>query len=189
MNAPNAISLARLLSVPVFVWLILTERLEAAFWLFVAAGISDAIDGILAKRFGMATQLGAYLDPIADKALLVTAFIALGYRGEIPLWLVILVVSRDALIVGGALVFEALTRSLTMEPLLVSKVNTFMQLCVITVALLPPMIGNVPTSIVTWLCYVAAVTTVMSGAAYVFIWSDRASRMEKSSSPNERNKV
>ncbi len=187
MNAPNTISMARLLSVPVIVWFILTERLEAAFWLFVAAAVSDAVDGILAKRFGMATKLGAYLDPIADKALLVTAFVALGYRGEIPLWLVLLVVSRDVLIVGGALVFEALTRSLTMEPLWISKVNTVTQLCVITIALFPPMFGNVPLGIVTSLYYFAALTTVLSGAAYVFIWSGRASSAENAPSLKERD--
>ncbi len=181
MNLPNAISFARLLSVPVFIWLVLTERLEAAFWLFVAAGISDAVDGILAKRLKMRTELGAYLDPIADKVLLVTGFIALGYRDAVPLWLVILVVSRDVLIVGGALMFETMTKSLTMEPLMISKANTVAQLTLIAAVLLPAMFGTLPEPVVTSLCTIVAVTTVSSGAAYVFIWSNKASAMTKTS--------
>ena len=81
MNIPNLLTLGRICAVPVIIWLILDRLMEAAFWDALAAAISDAVDGIIAKRFDMQTRLGAYLDPIADKALLVSVFIALGYEG------------------------------------------------------------------------------------------------------------
>ena len=101
MSIPNLITLARILLVPVVVWAIATGQMQLAFLLFLAAGISDAVDGFLAKRFGMTTELGAYLDPLADKALIVSIYVTLGITGVIPLWLVILVVSRDIMIVGA----------------------------------------------------------------------------------------
>ena len=128
MNLPNSITLARLFCVPVVVWMILVDRMGAAFWVSFAAAISDAIDGIIAKRFRMETVLGGFLDPIADKALLVCVYIALGYEGYLPEWVVILVVFRDALIIGGALLFHTLTQSLSMKPLMISKINTTAQL-------------------------------------------------------------
>src|ERR1051326_9618384 len=85
------------------VWAIMNWWMLAAFLLFLAAGVSDAIDGYLAKRFAMTSDLGAYLDPLADKALIVSIYVTLGVSGEIPVWLVILVVSRDIMIVGAVL--------------------------------------------------------------------------------------
>ncbi|MGH6946651.1 MAG: CDP-alcohol phosphatidyltransferase family protein, partial [Kiloniellales bacterium] len=95
---PNLITLARLLVVPVAVYVILTEAFVAAFWIFVLAGISDAIDGAIAKRFRVTSELGAYLDPLADKALLVSVYVTLSQVDQLPVWLVILVVFRDVLI-------------------------------------------------------------------------------------------
>ena len=96
MSIPNLITLGRILLVPIVVWAIWSGAMWAAFVLFLAAGVSDAVDGYLAKRFGMTTVLGAYLDPLADKALIVSIYVTLGIIGKIPGWLVILVVSRDA---------------------------------------------------------------------------------------------
>ena len=95
MSIPNLITLGRILLVPVVVWAITAGEMRIAFVLFLAAGISDAVDGFLAKRFGMTTELGAYLDPLADKAMIVSIYVMLALVGAIPLWLVILVVSRD----------------------------------------------------------------------------------------------
>src|SRR5437763_6265642 len=103
LSIPNLITLARILLVPVVVWAIASNQMLFAFLLFVAAGISDAVDGFLAKRFGMTSELGAYLDPLADKVLIVSIYVSLGFVGAIPLWLVILVVSRDIMIVGAIL--------------------------------------------------------------------------------------
>ncbi len=128
LNIPNMISLGRVLSVPVVFWLLLSGRYQAAFFLFVAAGVSDAIDGWLAKRYNWQTELGAYLDPLADKLLIVCIFVAMGWRGELPSWLVIAVVSRDLLIVTGVMLAWLLDHPVIIKPLIVSKLNTFAQL-------------------------------------------------------------
>jgi len=181
MNIANLISLARLLSVPIFVWLLLSGETPAAFWLFLIAAVSDAVDGIIAKQFHMQTNLGAYLDPIADKTLLVTAYIVLGSMGLLPVWVVIAVVSRDALIVGGALVFEKLTGALNMEPLLISKANTVMQILLVTAAMLPSVFAYPEEHVVTLLSAAVLLTTMVSGGAYVYIWTLRAHVFERTS--------
>lgn len=128
LNLPNLITIARILLVPVMVWAIASHEMRIAFVLFLAAGLSDAVDGFLAKRFNMASELGAYLDPIADKVLIVSIYIALGVTEAIPRWLVILVVSRDILIVGGITLPWILGNPITVRPLLVSKLNTAAQI-------------------------------------------------------------
>ena len=115
MNLPNFITFARICSVPLIVWLIVNNHLLAGFWVTLAAGLSDAADGIIAKRFNRITELGTYLDPIADKALLMCLFIALGHQGYIDVWLVSLVVLRDGIMFGGAVLFINLTDSLPQE--------------------------------------------------------------------------
>lgn len=173
MNLPNIISLARLVAAPVTVWLILTGYDTLAFSLFVTAGVSDAIDGLIARHFGRATLLGGYLDPIADKALLVGAYLSLGDRGLVPLWLVILVVSRDILIVGGAILVHTMTRRLRMEPLLVSKANTVAQIVLVAVILAGLGLGLDVARWVDPMIWVVAATTAASGAAYVVTWARR----------------
>jgi cardiolipin synthase (CMP-forming) len=101
LSIPNIITLGRIILVPVIVWAIVSSQMEIAFAIFVIAGVSDAVDGFLAKRFNMASELGALLDPLADKALLVSIFVALGIWGAVPRWLVILVVSRDIMVVAA----------------------------------------------------------------------------------------
>ena len=128
MSIPNLITLGRVILVPVVFWLLLTGELKAAFLVFVVAGISDAVDGFLAKRFNWETELGAYLDPIADKLLIVCIFIALGVTGRLPSWLVITVVSRDVLIVIAVVLSWLLGHPTPMKPLAVSKINTVAQI-------------------------------------------------------------
>ncbi len=185
VNLPNLISLCRLLSVPLLVWLILDNQMEWAFWLFIAAGISDAVDGFIAKHLNSESVLGAYLDPLADKALLVSVYIALGNQSFLPNWLVIMVVFRDIMIVGGVLLFYTLTQTLKMEPLLISKANTVAQI-VLAGAVLGIAAMNLSKSGVallqsylSWpLVYLVAVTTFASGATYLVQWSRRAAKME-----------
>jgi cardiolipin synthase len=166
VNLPNLITLGRLLSVPVAIWLVLSGALAAAFWLFVAAGLSDAVDGFIAKRFDQRTALGALLDPVADKTLLVSMYVTLGMAQRLPTWLVILVVFRDALIVGGFLLVSALGQPMRWEPLLISKLNTALQIGLVGLVLmglgfhLDFGLGAVPL-------YVVAATTVISGAGYL----------------------
>lgn len=187
MNLANIISLLRLVSVPVFVWLVVKDHLSAAFWVFLAAAISDALDGIIAKKMNMQTTLGAYLDPIADKTLLVSAYIVLGYKGMLPAWLVILVVSRDMLIVGGALLFEKLTGALTMQPIFVSKINTALQLLLVLSVLGPTAFAFGVSGVVPSLTLAVGLSALVSGGAYVVIWSRRAHLMEQSTSERNRD--
>jgi cardiolipin synthase len=128
LSIPNLITLARILLVPVLVWAIISGEMQLAFLLFVAAGVSDAVDGFLAKRFGMASDLGAYLDPLADKALIVSIYVSLGFAGAIPLGLVILVVSRDLMIVTAVMLSWLVGRPVAIKPLRVSKLNTAAQI-------------------------------------------------------------
>ena len=127
MNIPNIITLGRIILVPVIVWAIASNQMEVAFAVFVVAGVSDAIDGFLAKRFNMESELGALLDPLADKALLVSIFVALGIWGAVPRWIVILVVSRDIMIVAAVIVSWLFDKPVPMKPSMVSKLNTVAQ--------------------------------------------------------------
>jgi cardiolipin synthase (CMP-forming) len=127
LNIPNIITLARIILVPVVVWAIASNQMEIAFAVFVVAGVSDAVDGFLAKRFNMTSELGALLDPLADKALLVSIYVALGIWGAVPRWIVILVVSRDIMIVAGVIVSWLFDKPVPMKPSMVSKLNTVAQ--------------------------------------------------------------
>lgn len=176
---PTAITLARMVAVPVMVYLILDGRLAAAFWIFVLAGVSDALDGYLAKRLDAVSNIGAYLDPLADKALLVAAFLTLGHMDHIPLWLVILIVFRDVVIVGGALLYQTLTQALKMEPLFISKVNTTVQIIFVGMVLAKLGLGITAVEITEAGAYIVALTTVASGAAYVWKWGKRAFAYEE----------
>jgi cardiolipin synthase len=128
LSIPNLITLGRILLVPVVVWAIVSSEMLIAFLLFLAAGISDAVDGFLAKRFGMSSELGAFLDPLADKVLIVSIYVSLGIAGAIPGWLVILVVSRDIMIVGAVMLSWLIGSPVEMKPLTVSKLNTAAQI-------------------------------------------------------------
>jgi len=128
LNLPNLITIGRILLVPVVVWAIGSGEMQIAFLLFLIAGVSDAVDGFLAKRLGMTSELGAHLDPLADKALIVSIYVALGITEAIPRWLVILVVSRDILIVGGVMLAWFVDKPIRVKPLLVSKLNTAAQI-------------------------------------------------------------
>ncbi len=180
MNIPNSITLIRLFSVPVIVWLIIVNQMETAFWISLGAALSDALDGIIAKRFKMVSVLGGFLDPIADKALLVCLFIALGHEGYLPVWLVILVVFRDLLIVGGAVLFHTLTQSLEMKPLTISKINTALQLFLLVLVLAGEAFTLGVDLSRDVLIYLVAATTFGSGIIYVFAWTKIASEMERS---------
>jgi cardiolipin synthase len=168
VNLANIITFGRLCAVPLAFWLVLDHRIGDAFILFVAAGVSDALDGWLARRYG-GNAIGALMDPVADKALLVTMYITLATVGALPDWLAILVVFRDLLIVGGVVVLAVLGHGVTIRPLYISKVNTVMQIVLIGVSLLQSGFGlGIPglPGILIW-CVMA--TTLSSGAAYVWI--------------------
>jgi cardiolipin synthase len=172
INLPNFISLLRLAAVPLVVWLVLIGRLDLAFGLFVAAGVSDAIDGYLARKLDARTRLGTYLDPLADKMLLVCVFVVLGYVGALETWLVILVVSRDVMIVGGLLLLVLLGQRLEVQPTWTSKFNTLAQIAFATLVLARyglALDGPLWRDAVEAGTYFVAATTLLSGAVYVWL--------------------
>jgi cardiolipin synthase len=171
VSLPNLITLARLLSVPIIIWLVLTDALTAALVLFALAGLSDAVDGFIAKRFDQESILGAMLDPIADKAMLVSLFVTLGLAHHLPAWIVILVVFRDAMIVGGFLFWTALGQQLRPDPLIISKVNTAAQIGLILVTLGKLAFGLEDYNLGLALTYIVGATTLLSGAAYLVRWA------------------
>lgn len=181
-NLPNVITFARLCAVPVAVWLVLHASFLWAFWLFVAAGVSDAVDGWLARRRGT-THLGALMDPIADKALMVSMYLTLAGMHVLPDWLAILVVFRDAVIVGGVVALSLTGHTVTIRPLRISKANTALQILLVAVSLLLAgngMLAHIaaePDALAApvwlpalWLplVWTVAATTLLSGAAYVW---------------------
>jgi len=168
LNLPNLITLARLCCVPLAVWLILAERYGLAFWVFVLAGVSDALDGWIAKRWDQRTPLGALLDPIADKALLAAVYITLGFAGALPSWLVVLVLLRDLLIVGGYLLSHGTHAP---EPLFISKVNTLVQIALVGFVLARLGLGVDDEWVTSLLVVLTAVTTVWSGLSYLVRWA------------------
>jgi cardiolipin synthase len=171
LNIPNLITLGRILLVPIVVWAIATPgAMWIAFVLFLAAGVSDAVDGFIAKRFNMTSELGAYLDPLADKALIVSIYLTLGINNLIPRWLVILVVSRDILIVGGIMLSWLMGNPLKIKPLLVSKLNTVAQI-VFACVVLGSLGFNIRVDMLTdILMGLVAALTLLSVAAYVAEW-------------------
>ena len=170
MSIPNLITIGRIVLVPIVVWAISSGAMGWAFVLFLAAGVSDGVDGFLAKRFNMTTVLGAYLDPLADKALLVSIYITLGVNDEVPRWLVILVVSRDIMILGGLLLAWVLGNPMTVKPLIVSKLNTAAQIVLASVVLGTLGLGYELPRVTLALTVVVALTTGLSIAAYVSQW-------------------
>jgi cardiolipin synthase len=168
LTLPNVITFARLCAVPAAVWLVLQDRMDAAFWVFVAAGISDAVDGWLARVSNSRSRLGAILDPVADKALLVSIYVTLAAVGVLPDWLAILVVFRDLLIVGGVLVLYVLGQPPAIQPILLSKANTALQILLAAAALLVAGFGLQAATLLDALVLATAVTTFASGAAYVW---------------------
>ena len=169
-NLPNIITMVRLFLVPVIVATITGGRWVESFIAFVVAGISDALDGWLAKRFSLQTELGAYLDPVADKVLLVSIYIALGITGAVPPWLAILVVSRDIMIIGAILISWVLGKPVLVAPLFVSKVNTAVQIAFAAYVLAERAFGWTPGLFYEIAVASVAALTLASAAAYLGPW-------------------
>jgi len=163
---PNIITFARLLAVPATVWLMLAQRLDLAFIIFLLAGISDGVDGFLARRLGLESELGALLDPIADKALLSSVMVLLAWLGLLPVWLAVLVVGRDVMIIAGYALLWLLGLRPPIAPLLVSKLNTVAQIALAATALCGAGFGWPGQSVLAALLWLAAGTTFVSGLAY-----------------------
>ncbi|HEY3679947.1 MAG TPA: CDP-alcohol phosphatidyltransferase family protein [Bradyrhizobium sp.] len=180
MSIPNIITLGRILLVPFIVWAIASNQLEIAFAIFIVAGVSDAVDGFLAKRFNMSSELGALLDPLADKALLVSIYMALGIWGAIPRWIVILVVSRDIMIVGAVIVSWLFGKPIPMKPLMVSKLNTVAQVAFAALVLGSVGFGFEPKPYDLVLMVLVTIFTLLSVSFYLVEWARHMSTIEAS---------
>jgi cardiolipin synthase len=170
MTLPNFITIARILLVPFIVWLIISGEMLLAFIAFLVAGISDGVDGYLAKRWSQVTALGAHLDPLADKLLLVSIYVALGLGTHLAPWLVILVVSRDLLILGGLMLAWVMDRPMAIKPLVISKVNTFGQILLAGSVLGVLGLGLELPGLIKLGSLVVGALTVISGAVYLRDW-------------------
>jgi cardiolipin synthase len=170
MTIPNLITIFRLFLVPVVIVMILQGRWSTAVVLFVVAGVSDAVDGFIAKRFDMRSEFGAHIDPLADKALLVSIYVTLAIVGVLPSWLAIIVVSRDLMIVAAVLLSWVMARPVKIKPLMVSKLNTAAQIG-LAALLLCTMAFGVDASPLEEVAMVAvAALTIASAGAYVAGW-------------------
>ena len=178
MSIPNIISLGRILLVPFIVWAIASSQMEIAFAIFIIAGVSDAVDGFLAKRFNMASELGALLDPLADKALLVSIYMALGIWGAVPRWIVILVVSRDIMIVTAVIVSWLFGKPIPMKPLMVSKLNTVAQVALAALILAALGFGFKSSPYDLILMGFVTVFTLISVSLYLVGWVRHMSTIE-----------
>ncbi len=170
MTIPNLISILRLVLVPAVVLAMLQARWDWAFAGFAVAGISDGVDGFIARHFNQHSRLGAYMDPMADKLLLVSVFVVLGIAGELPLWLVVLAVSRDALIVFAVLLSSVMGQPVEMKPLVVSKLNTAVQLVLAALVLAELAFGVGMGMVRPALIILSGLLTVASAAAYLVAW-------------------
>jgi cardiolipin synthase len=170
MTIPNFITIGRLIIVPLVIMMIIQGNWQIAFGLFVAAGVSDAVDGFIARRFDMRSELGAYLDPVADKALLVSIYLTLAIVGILPPWIAILVIFRDIMIVSAVILSWVLDNPLEMRPFVVSKLNTFAQIAFAAALLAAKAFG---VSLGLWFdlsMWTIAALTLASAGAYLTFW-------------------
>ncbi len=170
MSIPNVITLGRVILVPVIFWLLISGNTRAAFIAFVCAGISDAVDGFLAKRYNLQTELGSYLDPMADKLLIASVYIALGVAAKLPSWLVIAVVSRDILIVVAVLLAWVIGSPLQIKPLIVSKANTVAQIVLASFVLADEGFGLGLSRMREVFVWITGTLTLLSLAFYLREW-------------------
>ncbi len=168
MNFPNLITVFRLLLVPLLVIFLLENKPNLALATFVVAGVSDALDGFLARVLKQKTLLGAYIDPLADKLLLTTSYIALAILEQVPGWLSVVVVSRDVIILGGIGVLMLNNRHFVIEPTLDSKTTTFFQLVTVCFFLGREYVADY-WYLNTYLVIVTALLTLFSGFHYLLI--------------------
>lgn len=155
-------------------WFIFNDQYALVLLLITIAGITDLLDGLLARAFAWQSRLGSFLDPIADKTLMVVTFVGLAMQGLIPGWLFIAVVVRDMIIISGALAYQKKTHALEMQPTLSGKLNTALQILLVVILLVSQAGYNVPVGLLKVMPYGLLITTIISGFIYVSLWSNKA---------------
>ena len=180
-NIPNFISLLRILLVPPVVYYLLHQNYMPALILFVIAGVSDGIDGWLAKRFNWQSALGEILDQLADKLLLVWTYVCFSWLELLPLWLVVSVILRDVVIIAGGVLYRVKFGAVEIKPSYLSKFNTLMQISLIAIMLLSLTWLSISETVINVLIWTVLFTTISSGLMYVFSWGVRAFKAAKNS--------
>lgn len=175
LNIPNALTVFRIIMVPWLICALVEKKYGAAVSVFAVAGLTDGLDGFIAKRFDMSTYLGSVLDPIADKILVASSVAVLAAQDALPVWLAVVIIGRDLIVFSGAVAYRILAGYLEMSPTFLSKINTFVQLFLILMVLLREAWAFPwAAALSTYALAVALFATVLSGAQYVFIWSGKA---------------
>lgn len=170
MTIPNLITIARLVLVPLLVVMIGQGRWATAFAIFLAAGLSDAADGAIARRYNLRSELGAYLDALADKALLVSIYVTLALSSDLPGWLAITVVSRDVMIIGAIILSRIMDKPVQIRPLIISKLNTAVQIAFAAGVLGVKALGLQQDALLQGAMVLVAILTIASAAAYLERW-------------------
>jgi len=177
---PNALTFLRIILIIPFAGALLEGNYRLSLLIFVFAALTDAFDGFLARYFNWRSRLGAIADPLADKALLITAYLMLTITGVLPVWLFMLVLGRDLIIVCGALAYHYGVGRFDMEPSVPGKINTFIQILVALAIII--LLADLPMQ--SWVLvtgvWLVAVSAVFSGSHYIFVWSMRAWRAKRS---------
>jgi cardiolipin synthase len=170
LTLPNFLTLCRIVAIPIFLILLEEQRYTDALVVFVVAGITDALDGAIARLTHTKTTLGAYLDPAADKALLVSSFIALGFMHAVPRWLVVVAISRDVvLVIGYFLLFMMTQQTMGVRPSVSGKLSTFLQLLSVTLVLVSlAWPGTVEPAIAQSVFVVTGIVTATAGLQYMY---------------------
>ncbi len=169
---PNLLTLLRIAACPVLVLVLKEQNYEAALLVFLIAGITDGLDGFIAKRFDCATYIGSILDPIADKLLIICSYVMLAILGDIPFYLLVIVIFRDLVIIGGysILLIVMEDHQVPIQPIYWSKMNTFLQIALMVFVLMEQSGALLPGYLVDLLVFGVIVTSVVSGTLYVWIW-------------------
>ncbi len=176
ITLPNLLTSLRLVLVPVVVWLIVDLDIETAFWVFVAAAFTDLLDGNLARWLNQRTVLGAWLDPIADKAMLLSTLVSLAWVGFLPIWLILVVALRDAVVLSGAAAFRLLTGRLEVTPTLSGKLATFLEFSLVSLVLADVALAIGMVDVIPLLALLTALTVAISGLHYVLLWTGKTRR-------------
>ena len=169
-SIPNLLTLTRIGAVPVLILFLRDGQYAPALAVFLAAGITDGLDGWIAKRFGCVTRLGTVLDPIVDKMLIVSTYLMLAVLGDIPFWLLLLIGFRDIIIVGVALILQTLQGSIQIQPSPISKVNTFLQISLVVMVMIEHMGWLILPLVTESLLWLVVATTLVSGFHYIYYW-------------------
>ncbi len=178
LNVPNALTLLRIVLTPVIVYAIIEDELALALTAMLLAGLSDMLDGAIARHFNQRTIAGAFLDPLADKLMLISSIVALFLTGKVPLFLFLAVIFRDVIIVIGAILYEVVTHKLEMRPTLTSKATTFLQIALVLVVLIDPLFA-LPGWLKPTVIWLTFAFTCISGVQYMLLWTIKAVRAEE----------